>query len=313
MGCLTRIGCAVILVAGGAVGYWLYGDRLPTVLSRAASGAADRVTDAAVRASERYDSKDGQQIALEEAERRRKARAARERRLGWVTVTTAASRASSPQGVAALKQTLAPLRARNGPAWVSLSATQIGVLLAPLLQHLPPSATSVQIALDDDELLLRGVVDLQEFAGTGALATVLGGVLADRDTVFLAGPIEPVRPGLAQFRVRELRLKGVEVPPRFIPTLVRTLREHAERQMRGPQRRADPVRQPATGAERERTDPSVGTMADPDGAIDLAGLADDGLPMPLPASVSDMRVANGKLTLYRATPASGSAPSAPLP
>lgn len=298
----------MILVAGGAVGYWLYGDRLPSVLSRAASGAADRVTDVAARASERYDSNDGPRIASEEAERRRKAREARDRTLGWVTIAgaTASEPSASPSSAsgssasraAALDRVLAPLRSRNGPAYVSLSASQIAGVLAPLMQQLPPSAQSVQLALDGEQLLVRAVVSLRDVAGTGALGTVLGGVLDGTDTLSIAGPVEPVRPGVAQFRVRELRLKGVDVPPRFIPPLVRTLRQQGEHRLR---------------ARRERTGTSAGTTADRGNDIDLAGLADDGLPIPLPASVSDVRVVNGKLTLYRATPAPGSASTKPTP
>ena len=62
LGCLSRIGCIVVLAVGGAAAYWLYGDRLPSVLSRAASGAASRVTGAATTASERLDSKQGARI-----------------------------------------------------------------------------------------------------------------------------------------------------------------------------------------------------------------------------------------------------------
>ena len=109
MGCLTRIGCVVVLVAGGAVGYWLYGDRLPSVLSRAASGAADKVTDAAVRTSERLDSEEGARIAAEQEARRRAAREQRDRELGWVTVN--ADKPAAPKS-----NPLAPLSRRRGPA-----------------------------------------------------------------------------------------------------------------------------------------------------------------------------------------------------
>lgn len=288
----------MILVAGGAVGYWLYGDRLPSVLSRAASGAAEHVTDMAARASERFDSNEGPRVAAEEAQRRHAARVDRDRRLGWVTVANGKADASSSGGSAALDRALAPLRSRTGPAYLSLSASQIAGVLAPLMQQLPPSAQSVQLALDGEQVLVRAAVSLRDFAGTGTLGTVLGGVLDGTDTLFIAGPVEPVRPGVAQFRVRELRLKGVDVPPRFIPPLVRTLRQQGEQRLR---------------ARRERTGTSAGTKADLGNDIDLAGLADDGLPIPLPAAVSDVRVVNGKLTLYRATPAKGSASTKPAP
>lgn len=259
----------MVLVVGGAAGYWLYGDRLPSVLSRAASGAADKVTDAAVRTSERLDSEEGVRIAAEQEARRRDIREQRDRALGWVTVD--ADRPAAPRA-----NPLGPLRRRSGPAYVSLGARDVAGLLAPLLRQLPPSARTAQLALDGDQLLLRSAVALSDFTGQSAVGAVLGKALVGEDTLYLAGPLEPVRPGLAQLRVRELRLKGIDVPTRLIPGLVSALRERA----------------PAAAV-----DTAVG-----------AALAADGMPVPLPATVSDVRVVNGKLTLYRAS-ASKSSPN----
>lgn len=261
-----------MLVVGAAAGYWLYGDRLPSVLSRAATGAADKVTDAAVRTSERLDSQEGARIAAEQEARRRASREARDRALGWVSV-------NADKPLAPKSNPLAPLRRRNGPAYVSLSATEVAALLAPLLAQLPPSASTAQLAFDGDQLLVRTAVSLRDFTGQSALGEVLGKALVGEDTLYLAGPIEPVRPGQAQFRVQEFRLRGIDIPTRLIPSLVAALRERA----RGS---------------------AVDTTTD---TSDAARVATDALPIPLPSLVSDVRVVNGKLTLYRAT--STSAPS----
>lgn len=276
-----------MLGLGAAGGWWLYGERFPAVLTRAASGAADRVTDAAVRTSERLDSQEGARIAAEQEARRSAARARRDRELGWVTVS-----ADAPQGPP--NNPLAPLRRRGGPAYVSLGAADIGALLAPLLAQLPPSAKTAQLALDGDQLLTRTAVTLTDFAGESALGAVLGKALTGSDTLFLAGPLEPVRPGLAQFRVKELRLRGIEVPTRLIPGLVRSLRAAA---------------MTALDAERP-ADASVDTVVGARGGT----LAADALPLPLPAVVSDVRVVNSRLTLYRAVAPVGTStptPSAP--
>lgn len=278
----------MVLVVGGAAGYWLYGDRLPSVLSRAASGAADKVTDAAVRTSERLDSEEGSRIAAEQEARRRAAREQRDRELGWVTV-------NADQPAAPKVDPLRPLRRRNGPAYVSLSAKDVAGLLAPLLAQLPPSAVSAQLALDGDVLLVRTAVSLSDFTGQSAIGAVLGKALVGEDTLFLAGPIEPVRPGLAQMRVKELRLKGIDVPTRLIPGLVRSLRDAAT---------------PAVAADRKPAASKANTTAKAERPADTVvdsgagapdGLADDALPVPLPKAVSDVRVVNGKLTLYRAS------------
>ncbi len=263
----------MVLVAGTAAGYWLYGDRLPSVLSRAASGAADKVTDAAVRTSERLDSEEGARIAAEQEARRRTAREQRDRELGWVTV-------NADKPVAPKINPLAPLKRRSGPAYVSLEAGQVAGLLAPLLAQLPPSAATAQLALDDDILLVRTVVSLSDFTGQSAVGALLGKALAGEDTLFMAGPLELVRRGLAQFRVRELRIRGIDVPTRLIPGLVRNLRG---------------VAQPAA----ERAEPG----AVDGGAAVAPSVADNALPVTLPTTVNDVRVANGKLTLYRASSA----------
>jgi hypothetical protein len=145
---------------------------------------------------------------------------------------------------------------------------------------LPPSATTAQLALDDDILLVRTAVSLSDFTGQSAIGAVLGKALVGEDTLFLAGPLEPVRPGLAQFRVRELRIRGIDVPTRLIPGLVRSLRR-------------------SEVPETERRD----SVAVDSGAVSTLMLADDALPVWLPSTVSDVRVVNGKLTLYRAAAA----------
>ena len=252
MGCLTRIGCLVVFVVGGVGGYWLYGDRLPTVLSRAASGTVSRVTDVATTASERLDSNQGARIASENAAARRAARAQREQSIVWARL--------APSGSAA-RETVARLTARNGPAYVSLRASEIAGLLATgLARALPSSASRTQLAIVDEELWLRSEVALRDLAGDGALRGLLGVALDGRDTVRLVGTLDLVRPGLAAYRVRELRITRIEVPPRLIPALLGAMRR--------------------------------GAAAD--------SLPTDALPIPLPTAVADIRVANGKVTLYKA-------------
>ena len=112
----------------------------------------------------------------------------------------------------------------------------------------------------DEQVLLRSVVDLRDIAGDGALRGLLGVALEGRDTLRLAGTLDVVRPGLAEYRVRELRIKGIDVPPRLIPSLIGAMRR----------------------------------------AVVADSLPSNALPIPLPKAVADVRVANGKVTLYKA-------------
>lgn len=242
----------MVLAVGGVAAYWLYGDRLPTVLSRAASGAASRVTDAATMASERLDSKQGARIASENDAARRAERATREQAIVWAPV--------SPGGTAG-REALARLSRRNGPAYVSLRAPEVaGVLAAGVSTALPSTASRPDIAIVDEQLLVRAVVDVRDLASDGTLRGLLGVALDGRDTLRMAGTLDLVRPGLAEYRVRELRMAGIDVPPRLIPSLLGAMRR--------------------------------GAAAD--------SLPMDALPMPLPKAVADVRVANGKITLYKA-------------
>ncbi len=254
LGCLSRIGCIVVLAVGGAAAYWLYGDRLPSVLSRAASGAASRVTDAATTASERLDSNQGARIASENEAARRAERAKLEQSIVWARL--------APGGTAG-REAMARLSRRNGPAYVSLRAPELaGVLATGMAKVLPPSATRPEVAIVDEQVLMRTVVELRDVAGDGALGGLLGVALDGRDTLRMAGTLDLVRPGLAEYRVRELRMAGIAVPPRLIPSVLGAIRRAA--------------------------------------AATADSLPADALPIRLPTAVADVRVANGKVTLYKA-------------
>jgi hypothetical protein len=242
----------VVLAVGGVGAYWLYGDRLPSVLSRVASGAASQVTDVATQASERLDSSQGARIAGENAAARRAERATREQAIAWVRL--------APGGTAG-REAVARLSRRNGPAYISLRAPELaGLLTASVPKVFPSTASRPDIAIVDEQLLVRTVVELRDLAGDGALRGLLGVALDGRDTVRLSGTLDLERPGLAAFRVRELRMAGIDVPPRLIPSLLGAMRRAA--------------------------------------AAD--SLPTDALPIPLPKVVADVRVANGKVTLYKA-------------
>lgn len=244
----------MVLAVGGVGAYWLYGDRLPSVLSRAASGAASRVTDAATKASERLDSSQGARIASENDAARRAERVKLEQSIVWARL--------SPGGTAG-RQAIARLSRRSGPAYVSLRAPELaGLLAAGVSKALPSSASRPDIAIVDEQLLVRSVVALRDVAGDGALLELVGVALEGRDTLRMAGTLDLVRPGLAEYRVRELRIKGIDVPPRLIPSLLDAMRRTAN--------------------------------------ADADSLPSDALPIPLPKAVADVRVANGKVTLYKA-------------
>jgi hypothetical protein len=87
----------------------------------------------------------------------------------------------------------------------------------------------------------------------------LGMLLGDRDSVRLGGTINVLKPGLGEFLVQEVKLGRLDVPTSLIPRLVSQMK-------RGTQ---------------------------------VEGISRNGLPMVMPAYISDVRIANGKITLYK--------------
>jgi hypothetical protein len=87
----------------------------------------------------------------------------------------------------------------------------------------------------------------------------MGSMLGDREHVELTGTMRVIRPGLAEFQVQDAKIRGLSLPHGMIGTLLGRIQ-------RGP--------------SKEGVDP-------------------DALPLPLPAYVGDIRVANGRVTLYK--------------
>ncbi len=248
MGCLSRVGCLVVLAATTAGAYWLYGDRLPSELRRASRTVSTRVSQA--------------------DRMRRASRDSAERAVGWVSVDTlSADRALADR----VRSKLDGLARDDGPAYVTLDAREAASLLAPALERaLPRSASRPEVAFAGERLLLRSEVDLRDFAGSSAVGVLLGGALGGRDQLRAEGLLDAPANGHALLRLTALEVKGVSVPTQLIPTLVRIIRQRSA----------------------SETSAASTVIAMPDNALRIA----------LPPNIADVRVRNGKLTLYRATP-----------
>ena len=87
----------------------------------------------------------------------------------------------------------------------------------------------------------------------------LGMLLGDRDSVRFGGTINMLKPGLGEFLVQEVKLGKLDVPNALVPRIL------------GQMKRGKPVE----------------------------GVSQNGLPMVMPSYISDVRIANGKITLYK--------------
>jgi hypothetical protein len=226
MSCLSRIGCLTVVVLAGAGAWWMYGGEMPSFaggVGRINLGAPDTV-DAA----------------------------------GKPVVWSGISEAQIPGA-----QAMADLQRADGPAYVTLGAGDIaGFLAEGFGKALPQSAQGVQVAIVDDRVRVRAEIPLRELGGS-TLPEFVSNLLSNRDTVDMTGTLEMIRPGLAQFRVQSLYIHNIDLPPRVIPPLLKSI----SRQM--PQRDS---------------------------------VSADAFALPLPRTVSDVRVSRGRVTLYKSAP-----------
>jgi hypothetical protein len=93
----------------------------------------------------------------------------------------------------------------------------------------------------------------------GAVTGMLGKLLGERERVEMAGALRVIGKGQAEFRVDDVRIRDIGLPDPLITRLVRAVSS-------GPR---------------------------------PAGLAENGLPIAIPSYIGDVRVQNGKITLYK--------------
>lgn len=167
----------------------------------------------------------------------------------------------TPEGADRGRQAVASLGTRSGPVYATVEPADLAsYVFTALRQQLPPSATNVEAATFGDQLHVRALVSLSDFGGARVLGP-LASFLSARDTVQFGGTFEVVRPGLAQYHVRTIKLRQLAVPAAMVPKLLAQVRRGGR----------------------------------PD------GIADDALPLEVPSSIADVRVARGRVTLYKVT------------
>ena len=223
-GCLRRLGCLAILLVAGALLYLNRDAWLPRLRALAGSPAP-----AADRGVEPPRAADG----------------------GWAPVT--------PAGAARARAGVESLARRSGPVYANLAPADLAsYIYEELRRQLPPSAEELQAAVFGEQLHVKTVIRLDDLGGARVLGP-LAQFLSERDTVQFGGTLDVVRPGLAEYRVREIRLGQLAIPAALIPRILGQL----------------------------------GSSQRP------AGVAPDALPLAIPPHVSDVRVGRGRVTLYK--------------
>ena len=187
-------------------------------------------------------------------------------RLHLVRTPPAAERATwqplTDAGARRAQAALDALASKSGPVFQNVSAGDASAyVFQALLGKLPGDADSAEATVIGDRLHVRAAVRVRELGGSAVLGP-LAALVGERERMELGGTFHVIRPGLAEFEVKEARLRDLNIPPPIIGKLLAAL---------------------ARGARP-------------------AGLSGDGLPVPTPASLGDVRIANGRVTLYKGLP-----------
>jgi hypothetical protein len=115
---------------------------------------------------------------------------------------------------------LLTLAEHSGPVFASMPPEDFAsYMLMDVTGRIPPATDSMEAAIIDHRLTLRGSADVRAMKARvplGPLANVIG----DRAPLSLGGTFDVVRPGTAEFRVEVIRLANLPVPTPLIPEIL---------------------------------------------------------------------------------------------
>jgi hypothetical protein len=168
----------------------------------------------------------------------------------------------TPQGAERTRQLLTRLSRPTGPVFGNVAGADVAsYVYQSLAKQLPPSADSIEAAVIGDRLYIRASILLKDLGGSASLGP-LAGMLGDRERMEFGGTFHVIRPQLAEFEVKDIKIRDLSLPQTMIPRV---------------------LRQSERGSRPE-------------------GLSPDGLPIVIPPYLGDVRIGNGKVTLYKTVP-----------
>lgn len=161
------------------------------------------------------------------------------------------------------EKAIASLGQRSGPVFADLTASEAAsYILFAASRQALPPSAQNASAAILGDRLSVRANIVLSDLGGKKVLGPLASLLSDRDSIQLGGTMNVIRPGLGQFVVQDVRIGSLPIPSPLVPRLVAELRR---------------------GAVPE-------------------GVAQNGFPMPLPSYISDIRIANGHITIYKNTP-----------
>jgi hypothetical protein len=168
----------------------------------------------------------------------------------------------SPEAAARGKRAIDGLGSARGPVYANLTANEIASYVVAAAGGAFPPSADSVEAAVIGDVLYVRAIVPTKDIASSGVLGPLAGLLNEREKVSLGGSFHVVRPGLSEFQLRDVKLREFSVPKGAIPRLVQQITK---------------------GKKTE-------------------GVADNALPVPTPPSLADVRIANGRVTLYKTTP-----------
>jgi hypothetical protein len=165
----------------------------------------------------------------------------------------------SAAGAERTRVALEKLSRPSGPVFQTLSGADVASYVARAVMRSMPASADSVQVMVDGDRIAVRANVKLSDLGGAAGLGAIGAMLGDREPVQITGTIKVVRPGLGELQATDVKIRGLSVPRGMIATLMQRL-------------------------SRGSRDP----------ALDA-----NGLPVPLPRYVGDIRVADGKITLYK--------------
>ncbi len=154
------------------------------------------------------------------------------------------------------------LRNSRGPVFANLTGAEAASFIFLSAAHQMPKGAESASASVQNDELVVRAAVRLSDFGVKKVLGPLAGILGERDTLLLGGHINIVQPGLGEFQVTRLKIGNLSVPSPLIPRILNEIR---------------------------KGDRPVGISA-------------NALPMPVPEYISDVRIANGRITVYKNAP-----------
>jgi hypothetical protein len=167
----------------------------------------------------------------------------------------------SPEAGARGKQKIDELASPSGPVFSNLTASEVASYVFQTVARTIPASADSAEAAVIGDALYVRAVLPVREIAGTGVLGPLGGLLNDRERLQLGGTFRVIRPGLSQFEVREIKLRDFKVPTGAIPRLLQQL--------------------------------SRGNRPE--------GVASNAIAVTTPRTLADVRIANGRVTLYKAT------------